>query len=70
MYALAEDGGAFGEVARGGFDGGTVSGGFGGRFGGGVAALSAEVADRGRPLRSASEGMHSGRLLSAPGLTT
>ncbi len=48
--AVAEVGGAFSEVARGGFDGNMVLGAFGGRSGGCVAALGAEVADGGSSL--------------------
>ncbi len=47
---MAEVGGAFSEVARGGFDGNMVLGAFGGRSGGCVAALGAEVADGGSSL--------------------
>lgn len=65
MYALPQDERAFGEIARGGLEGETVFGRFGGRSGGGVAALGAEVANRGTPLGSTSEGVHSGRIVPA-----
>lgn len=61
MYALAEHGRALGQVARGGFEGEEVFGGFGGGFGGGVAALGAEVADRGRSLKGSSQSLHRDR---------